>query len=178
METSDYLSIATLIVTSIGWLVTALIQKKILDRQLKADLEKEIRQVTVPRKLKDLDEINEWLQEGGNLRSSMALNLGKGTNGGIIVNVNDDLLNRFKEWEIQCMTKIIFKSAQFDELDDVKDPEKALSMIVLAYSRKITDFLKNEQDNWEQSLQLILDLEARAGNIMEHLTKKVASGAI
>jgi hypothetical protein len=165
-------------VTSIGWLVTALIQKKILDRQLKADLEKEIRQVTVPRRIKSLDEINEWFQEGTNLRSEMVLNLGKDTNGGIIVNLNDDILNRFEKWEIKCMNEIIFKSAQFDELGDVRDPEKALSMIVLAYSLKIEDFIKNEQDNWEQSLQTILDLEARATNIMDHLTKKIASGAV
>jgi hypothetical protein len=54
----------SLILTILGWSVTAYYQRKILERQITAEREKEIRQVLIPRKLQELDTLKKWLEEG------------------------------------------------------------------------------------------------------------------
>lgn len=54
----------SLLVTIIGWSVTALYQKRILERQIIADKEKEVRQLIIPARVQQLQEIKNWLQTG------------------------------------------------------------------------------------------------------------------
>jgi hypothetical protein len=54
----------SLLLTIVGWGITAYYRRRILDRQIAAEREKEARQLIIPRKMEQLDAIKEWLEAG------------------------------------------------------------------------------------------------------------------
>lgn len=54
----------SLLITILGWSVTAYYQRRILERQIAAEREKEIRQAIIPRKIQLLEQIKSWVEEG------------------------------------------------------------------------------------------------------------------
>jgi hypothetical protein len=67
--TSEQISLLTLLITILGWSVTALYQRRILERQIKAERELVARQLFVPGRVKQLEEFRAWLQESANVFS-------------------------------------------------------------------------------------------------------------
>lgn len=67
--------IATLILTVIGWGITAFIQWQILGRQISAEKEGQIRTIIFTERLKQLTELKTWFQDGEKLwRMSLTAN--------------------------------------------------------------------------------------------------------
>jgi len=59
-----FFSSLSLLITIIGWSVTARYQKEILERQIAAEREKDIRQIIIPRKIQQLETIKNWVENG------------------------------------------------------------------------------------------------------------------
>jgi hypothetical protein len=58
------LSLLSLLITILGWSITARYQKQILERQIAAEREKDIRQIIIPRKIQQLETIKDWVENG------------------------------------------------------------------------------------------------------------------
>jgi len=56
-------SLLALIVTVVGWSVTARNQKELLDKQIAAEKQNTILQFAIPRKLEQFDKIMAWVTE-------------------------------------------------------------------------------------------------------------------
>jgi len=57
-------SILTILITIIGWYTTLSNQKKLIHAQLEADKNKYITEISIRKKLEDLDYIEKWREEG------------------------------------------------------------------------------------------------------------------
>lgn len=64
IELSLLISIFSLLVTIIGWGITAYFQKKLLDKQIQAENTRISRQLYIPQRIMQLEKIKNWLQEG------------------------------------------------------------------------------------------------------------------
>jgi hypothetical protein len=58
------LTLLSLVLTIVGWSVTAYYQRRILERQIAAEKEKEVRQLIIPHKIQQLEQIKNWVEEG------------------------------------------------------------------------------------------------------------------
>jgi hypothetical protein len=63
-EIGILLSLFSLFITILGWSITARYQKQILERQIAAEREKDIRQIIIPRKIQQLETIKNWVENG------------------------------------------------------------------------------------------------------------------
>ena len=64
IELSLLINIFSLLVTIIGWGITAYFQKKLLDKQIHAENTRVSRQLYIPQRIMQLEKIKNWLQEG------------------------------------------------------------------------------------------------------------------
>ena len=62
--TPEQLALLTLLVTIVGWAVTAFYQRRLLERQISADKDAAKRELLIPRYIQDLSTIRSWLEEG------------------------------------------------------------------------------------------------------------------
>jgi len=58
------IAICGLLVTIVGWFVTIIFQYRLFVLQKKFDIQKDMQQITVPRKIEQLEAVREWLREG------------------------------------------------------------------------------------------------------------------
>lgn len=54
----------SLLLTILGWSITAFYQRQILERQIAAEKERETRQLLIPRRIQQLEKIKSWAEEG------------------------------------------------------------------------------------------------------------------
>ena len=68
------LSTISLIVTIVGWTITAKLQKELLERQISAEHHKTILGFSIPRQLKMIDDVRDWKLEGDRIGINIELN--------------------------------------------------------------------------------------------------------
>ena len=87
----------TLIVTIGGWIVTYRLQRRILERQVLAERDRDVRQLIIPARLDELRNLRRWFQEGLKYQS-----LGKA------VYSRQDRWKQYDEWSSQGKAEVLF----------------------------------------------------------------------
>jgi hypothetical protein len=85
-------SVLTLVATIIGWFITWHRQGQILERQIKAEKERDARQILVPTRLDRLRELRAWFHQGIKLLTSKVSGIPTSESEG----VNEWLLDSFE----------------------------------------------------------------------------------
>lgn len=67
MKFGPIIPFVTLIVTAVGWFITYRFQKKILEKQIEAEQRRDFKLFTVPRRIKNLENLMHWIQRGQQL---------------------------------------------------------------------------------------------------------------
>ncbi len=100
--TSFLISIFSLLVTVIGWGVTAYFQKQLLDRQIQAESKRVSRQLYIPKRILQLEEIKNWLQEGVEFTINIIDKKEKPT-----LNEQAILNEQYQLWHSQYLKKVV-----------------------------------------------------------------------
>jgi hypothetical protein len=87
----------TLIVTIVGWIVTYRLQRQILERQLLAERERDVRQLIIPARLDELRNLRRWFQEGMKYQTH-----------GKAVFSQQDKYREYSEWSSRGKAEVLF----------------------------------------------------------------------
>lgn len=154
----------SLLVSILGWSVTAYYQKKLLERQIQAEEDREVRKYIISRKVQQLEEIKEWLEEGYRLwsvRDHLPYR-GNISEQRILVSEQHRLDNEISEWasrygSISTMVRLLEK---LNEKPCPEESEQSLGwMISRMYLNMPTVNLAYDEDSKfsDNALQMYLD---------------------
>ncbi len=148
----------TLLLTTVGWMVTAYYQRKILERQLESERQKEARLLVVPVKIQRLNEMRSWVDAALELIPLKLNNLVyKHYNTKSEMPPSENLGNKFKDW-VSSSGKY---TALITQLEIEYEPKtRGLSTLISQLYQNMIDFMSTDltpQENFDEIYQAIID---------------------
>lgn len=142
--TPELISLLTLLITILGWSVTALYQRRILERQIKAERELAALQLFLPSRVKQLEDFRVWLQESANVFSPASSGDFRGTEAAI-----SEWRKQFARFGILATTlDSDFPLAQTNEL------QYTFETLIVKANNAMDEFLVAIHGNDEENIEM------------------------
>jgi len=127
------ISALSLLITVIGWAVTAYFQRQLLERQIRAENVRVIRQLYIPQRIQQLENIKGWLQEGVGLISK------KNEKSRLSPKDRELLEKQYREWKSQ-----FFKITSLFGIASKYPDGESLGQTIIAYYEGIVHEMESD----------------------------------